>query len=196
MKRWKIYKVPHRRRREGRTNYKKRLKLLMSGKPRFVVRRTSNNTVCQVVEYKKEGDVTLASADFHDLKKLGWKAHTGNVPASYLIGLICGLKAKKKKVKSAVLDIGFHTSVKGAGVYAALKGFIESGIDVPHSQDILPDDNRVKGIHIEEYAKKLRSENEERYKKQFSRYLKMGFSPENLSKHFEEIREKILKTFK
>jgi large subunit ribosomal protein L18 len=43
------YRVPWRRRREGKTNYYKRLKLIRSGKPRLVVRRTNKYIIAQIV---------------------------------------------------------------------------------------------------------------------------------------------------
>jgi len=90
--------VPHRRRRQGRTDYRKRLRLLKSGKPRLVVRRFLNSVQCQVISYEKTGDKTIASASSLDLKKAGWKAHAGNIPAAYLVGFLCGLRAKKSKI--------------------------------------------------------------------------------------------------
>ena len=46
------------------------------------------------------------------------------------------------------MDIGLAASSRGSRVYAALKGMIEAGLDVPHSEDILPADERVNGEHI------------------------------------------------
>ena len=99
--------VPHRRRREQKTDYRHRFGLLKSGVPRLVVRKSLNNTVCQVIEYHESGDVCLATADTRELKKYGWLANTGNVPAAYLAGLLCGMRAKKK-VSKAVLDSGLY----------------------------------------------------------------------------------------
>ena len=67
------FKMPFRRRREGKTNYKKRLKLLLSKKPRLVVRKSLKYIRAQIVEFDKKGDKTLASAFSRELKKLGWK---------------------------------------------------------------------------------------------------------------------------
>ncbi|MGZ5563485.1 MAG: 50S ribosomal protein L18, partial [Halobacteriota archaeon] len=62
------YHVPFRRRREGRTNYHKRLGLLLSKKPRVVVRKSGCNLTVQLVEHSTVGDRTLTSASALDLK--------------------------------------------------------------------------------------------------------------------------------
>ncbi len=48
--------VPHRRKREAKTNYKKRLALLKSGEYRLVLRKTTNTMIAQIVEYHVDGD--------------------------------------------------------------------------------------------------------------------------------------------
>jgi large subunit ribosomal protein L18 len=185
--------VPHRRRREQRTDYRQRLRLLKSRKPRLVVRAAGNSITCQIISHDSKGDRTLASATSLELKKHGWKGHTGNLPAAYLTGFLCGQKAKKHKVKEAILDMGLHTSVKGARIYACLKGAIDSGLDIPHSSDILPSEDRIKGGHISKYAELLKKENPEKYGKHFSQYIKGSLQPEDLARHFEEIKAKLAK---
>lgn len=137
------------RRREKKTDYKKRLALVKSGKIRLVIRRSLNNIRVQFVEFNPSGDKTLISAISTELKKLGWN-RTGNVPGSYLTGLLAGKKAKEKKIDEAVLDIGLQSSTKGSRIYAALKGVLDAGVNVVHSEKILPDENRIKGSHISE----------------------------------------------
>jgi large subunit ribosomal protein L18 len=192
-KRFKTFVTQHRRRREGRTDYKQRLSLLKSGEARIVIRRSANGVTCQIVKHDKKGDKTLITVGSKELKKAGWKAHTGNTPAAYLTGLLCAVDAKKKKISSAVLDLGLHTSTKGSRIYAALKGAVDGGLKVPHSADVIPDERRISGAHVAEYAKKLKSEKPEDYKKQFSGYIKSKVVPEDLAKHFDELKKKILK---
>ena len=193
MRRMKIRIVPHRRRREQRTDYRQRLRLLKSRKPRFVVRASVNSITCQIVSHSPSGDRTLVSATSLELKKHGWKGHTGNLPAAYLTGFLCGQKAKKHKVKEAILDMGLHISVKGSRIYASLKGAIDSGLDIPHSVDILPSEDRIKGAHISSYAELLKKENPDKYGKRFSQYIKGSLQPEDLAKHFDEIKQKLAK---
>ena len=142
------YRVKFRRRREGKTNYYRRKRLLLSKRPRLVVRKTNTNTIVQVVNATVVGDATVASAVSAELSKHGWLAGTGNVPAAYLTGFLAGLRAKSRGVKEAVLDVGLNPPVKGSRIYAALKGAIDAGLDVPHDPEVLPDESRISGEHI------------------------------------------------
>ena len=191
------YSVPFRRRREGKTDYRARRALILSKMPRIVARGSLKHMTVQVVNAKVEGDEVLASAHSKELvRDYGWKGACGNVPAAYLTGLLCGLKALQKGIKKAILDIGLRTPVKGSRVFAVLKGALDAGLEVPHSEEILPDDSRIKGEHIANYAKMLASENPEEYNRRFSEYLAKKLKPEKLPEHFAKVKEKILAAFK
>lgn len=183
--------VPYRRKRESRTNYKKRLALLKSGQNRLVIRRSLNTITAQIVKYGPDGDKVVASATSRELGKIGWKAHKANLPSAYLTGLLLGVKAKKAKENKAVLDLGLQIPIKGGRLFAALKGAIDAGMDIVHTEDALPSDERISGKHITEYASKLK-EDRERYARQFSGYTKQGFKPEDISTMFEDTKKKIL----
>lgn len=144
------YRVPFRRRREGRTDYRVRAKLLRSAKPRAVVRKTLNQTIVQLVVADPAGDRVLATAQSLELKEHGWSSGTGNLPAAYLTGYLAGKKASAKGVTEAVLDIGAQRPSKGGRLFAALQGLVDSGVSVPHSPDILPSKERLRGAHISE----------------------------------------------
>ena len=182
------YKVAFRRRREGKTDYSARLKLVDLDKNRLVVRISNANVIVQIIKYGENGDETIVSAHTKELQKIGWLGGTKNTSAAYLTGYLCAKKALSKDVDSAVLDIGLKPSVKGSKVFAALKGAVDAGLDVPHGDSIIPDENRISGEHIAEYAKLL---SEEDIKKRFSQYLKRGLQPVDLPNHFEDIKNKI-----
>ena len=141
-------KVPFRRRREGKTNFRRRLNLIKSNKPRAVVRYSNRYVIVQFVEFTLEGDRIIASATSRELAKLGWQGHAANLPASYLAGMLAAKRARKHDVEGAVLDIGLRVPVKGAKVFAALSGIIDEGIDIPHDEEILPSPERISGAHI------------------------------------------------
>ena len=185
------WKVQFRRKREGKTDYRQRIRLLRSGKPRLIVRPSLKHVVVQVSRATLKGDVTVASAHSSELLKLGWKAHTGNLPAAYLTGLLCGYRARKTGVDECVLDIGMYNPTPKAGVFAALKGALDAGLDVPHGDGVLPEDERVCGQHIAQYAEKIRSD-EGAYRARFSGYLKRKFPPEQLPEHFNRVKEAIV----
>jgi large subunit ribosomal protein L18 len=185
------YCVPFRRRREGKTDYKARKALLLSGKPRLVARSSLKNTIVQIIVAKPYGDEVVVSAYSRELiRKYGWKASRGNIPVAYLTGFICGLKAKAKGVKEAILDIGLRSPIKGARVFAALKGVLDAGVNVPYSEEMLPDEGRIEGKHIAEYAEILAS-SPEGYQTRFSKYLKQKLPPEKFTKHFAKVKKDI-----
>ncbi len=142
----KIRTILYRRKRIGKTDYKKRLALLKNKSPRLVIRRFNKNIIAQIISYEENGDKIEAQAHSKELEKLGWKGSKNNVPASYLVGM---LLAKKSKAKNAILDVGLQQPTKGSRIYACLKGAVDGGIKVPHSPEVLPKIERIEGKHIE-----------------------------------------------
>lgn len=163
--------------------------MLRSGKTRLVVRRSLTGMKIQFIDYEPAGDKTKITVTTADLKKFGWKSYTGNIPSSYLIGLIAGLRAKSVGIEEAILDVGLQTSTKASRIYAALKGVIDSGVNVNHSEKIFPDESRISGDHIVKYAQSL---DDDKKKKLFSKYYSAGVNPEDLSKHFSDAKQKII----
>lgn len=144
-----------RRRREVRTDYHQRLRLLKSGKPRLVARKSNNHVTAQLVVTGPNGDETVASATSEDLAEYGWDAPTGNLPSAYLTGLLAGQRAVDAGFEEAVLDIGLNTATQGSKVFAMQEGAIDAGLDIPHNDDVFADWQRTRGSHIAEYAESL-----------------------------------------
>lgn len=142
------YRVKFRRRREGKTNYYRRKRLLQSRESRFVVRKTNNRVIVQIIDAKVVGDTTIASAISSELGGFGWSAGVANLPAAYLTGFLAGLRAKARGVDRALMDVGLHPPIRGSKLYAALKGALDAGLEVPHDPEVLPDDSRTSGEHI------------------------------------------------
>lgn len=93
---YKRFQVRFRRRREGKTDYYQRKRLITQRKNkyntpkyRFVVRRTNTKIVCQVVSSTVNGDLIRAQAQSSELKKYGLTAGLTNYPAAYATGLLC-----------------------------------------------------------------------------------------------------------
>lgn len=185
------YRLPFRRRREGRTDYKARKALIISKLPRVVTRVSLRHMNIQMIEATPAGDRVIASAKSQELRSYGWKTTCGNLPSAYLTGLLCGVRASERKVKEAVPDIGLTQPTKGARIFAAMKGVVDAGVNVPHSTEKLPSEERLKGQHIANYAETLSSE-AELYERTFSCYLKAKVPPEKIPKQFEVTKEKIL----
>lgn len=185
------YRVPFRRRREGKTDYKARKALIISKLPRLVTRVSLRHMNVQIIEATLAGDRVIASAKSQELRNYGWKTTCGNLPSAYLTGLLCGVRAAGKKVKEAIPDIGLTQPTKGARIFASVKGVVDAGVKVPHSTEKLPSEERLKGQHIANYAETLSSD-AELYEQTFSRYLKAKVPPERIPKQFEASKEKIL----
>ena len=142
----------YRRRKSGETDYRRRLKLLKSGQARAVVRVSNTRVTCQIVTYEKAGDRVSVSSTGDDLvAKYGWPEGNSrkNIPASYLTGFALGKSAIASGVDEAVLDIGLAACSAGSRVFAALKGMIDAGLEIPHGDDILPSEDRINGEHID-----------------------------------------------
>lgn len=188
------YKVPKKRRRKGKTNYYKRYVMVLSGHPRFVVRKTNKYIWVQVVIFRPEGDHTIAAAHSRELvTKFAWKGGTSNTPAAYLTGLLAALRAVQKGVKYAAPDIGLHKPIKGSVVFAAIKAANEAGLKVPVNDNVVPSPDRICGKHVAEYARLLKEKS--MFETRFSKYLERGLDPEKLPEHFEEVKNAILKAY-
>ncbi|MGC9148646.1 MAG: 50S ribosomal protein L18 [Sulfolobales archaeon] len=188
------YKVPLKRRREGKTNYYKRYIYVLSGKPRLIVRYSNKYVQVQVAKATILGDIIVAAAHSRELYKLfDWRAGGKNTSASYLTGLLAALRAKYMGIEICALDIGLKSPVKGSKIFAVAKAFRDAGIEVNVDEEFIPGEERISGKIIAEYAEKLYNEDTEKYKRLFSDYLKRGLDPRELPRHFEETLDKIIK---
>lgn len=141
-----------RRRRESRTDYHQRLRLLKSGKPRLVVRVSNQHVRAQLAVLGAGGDETVASAHSSELREYGWDAPTGNTPAAYLTGYLAGRRAIAADVTDAILDIGLQTASPGSKVFSVQEGAIDAGLECPHNDSVFPAWERTRGEHIAAYA--------------------------------------------
>lgn len=183
------YIVAFKRRRANLTNYRKRLALLKSRLPRLVVRKSNRNVIVQCIGFNPDHDEVIASANSKELSKYNWKP-SANLPSSYLTAYLCAKKAIAAGVKSVVLDSGLHTPSKGSFLFAAAKGAIDAGLELPIG-DVEMDEERISGKHISEYAKQIAGSEE--YQKRFSQYIKSGIKPEDIHSQFVKIKEQISK---
>ncbi|MFA6805580.1 MAG: 50S ribosomal protein L18 [Candidatus Methanomethylophilaceae archaeon] len=147
------YKVAFRRRRECRTDYYARRKLLTSHEARAVVRRSNKNITVQFAEFGMEGDKIVVSASTKELVKMGWTHSCSSVPAAYLVGYLAGKKAVKADIEYAVLDIGMQNPQHGGVLFAVAKGMNDAGVEVPASDEVMPAEDRLYGKHIDDAIK-------------------------------------------
>jgi large subunit ribosomal protein L5e len=226
---FKRFQVKFRRRREGKTDYRARKRLITQDKNKYncpkyrlVVRITNKAVICQVCYSKIAGDVCLTAAYSTELPRYGITVGLSNYAAAYATGLLVArrLLAKlnladkytgKTEVDGsdynvdplddgprpflALLDVGLARTSLGATVFGAMKGACDGGLNVPHKETRFVGYSRDKkqldtavlrkyifGGHVADYMKLLEAEDPERYKRQFSRYIKAGVKAADLEK--------------
>nr|XP_027193600.1 60S ribosomal protein L5-like [Dermatophagoides pteronyssinus] len=203
------YQVKYRRRREGKTDYQQRRNLIkqdlnkyQTRKYRFIVRFTNSKVICQVAYATLSGDIIVASADSSELTRFDIPIRNTLDGEEY--------RAEdqdfNKTPLRAVLDVGLSIVTRGNRVFGALKGACDGGLSIPHSIKRFPgyDPNssdgaydaelhreRIMGIHVAKYMKKLQEEDPEKYNRQFSRYIKLGITPENLESKIQAVHDAI-----
>jgi len=220
---FKRYQVKFRRRRECKTDYYARKRLIIQDKNkyqtpkyRFVVRFTNKDVVCQIFSADLTHDVCIAAAYSHELPRYGLKYGLTNYAAAYCTGLLLARRVNQKFKLSyegttdvngedynveadesgpapfkALLDVGLCRTTTGARLFGALKGATDGGLNIPHNERRFPGSSRdeeskewsydpavhrkyIFGGHVGDYMDKLKAENQETYKKQFSRWLAAG----------------------
>jgi len=99
----KRYQVKYRRRREGKTDYQARKRLVVQDKNKFNtpkyrlgVRCTNKDIICQIVHSKIVGDVCMAAAYARELPKYGIEVGLTNYAACYCVGLLCARRLLAK----------------------------------------------------------------------------------------------------
>merc|ERR1711939_865853 len=97
------YQVKYRRRREGKTDYYARKRLVTqaknkynSPKYRLVVRFTNKDIIAQIVSAQITGDVVFTAAYAHELPRYGIKHGLTNWSAAYAVGLLVARRALQK----------------------------------------------------------------------------------------------------
>merc|ERR1712093_590859 len=164
-------KAYYKRRREGKTDYYARKRLVTQDKNkfgtpkyRFVVRFTNKDIICQVVSSKIKGDICHCAAYAHELPRYGLPVGLTNYSAAYCVGLLCarrlltkfGLADKFEGTEEvtaefedcfvigededgpsafhALLDVGLKRPPLGSKFFAAMKGAIDGGLEIPHNE--------------------------------------------------------------
>ena len=152
-------KTLKRRRKEYKTDYLKRIKLLKSGSPRVVFKKTNKYIIAQYVKSKEAQDKVELGITSKILIKYGWsKEFEGSlksIPASYLIGLLIGKKILEKKLEKPVVDFGMMRVLHKNRAFAFLKGLKDSGIKVECKEEFFPNEDRIKGKHLKKDFSKM-----------------------------------------
>ncbi|KAJ9450587.1 60S ribosomal protein L5-2 [Diplonema papillatum] len=199
-------------------------------KYRMIARITNKDVICQIASAELKGDRIHASAYAHELKEYGLTLGLANYSAAYCTGLLLArriltLKGLDKKYPGAkectgehfdlvededrrpfkaYLDIGLVRPTVGGKVFACLKGAIDGGLLVPHSDkrfagyqkegsklDAEAHRSRIMGLHVAEWMDEMQEEDNEKYQRHFSRYIKAGIESDSLEDLYKEVHAKI-----
>jgi len=143
-----------RRRKENKTDYKKRLAFLKSGVARVVFRKTNRYVTAQIVSSKEAQDKVELGMSSQALIDYGWPDNFKNslksVSASYLTGFLLGKLSDGKKTEKIVVDFGMIRMIHKNKLFAFLKGLKDSGMNVQCDEEQFPSEDRVKGKHLKE----------------------------------------------
>jgi len=147
-------KTIRRRRKECKTDYLHRLKLLKSEKPRLVFRKTNTSIIAQYVVSDEAKDKIVIGITSKKLLKFGWpekmKGSLKSLTASYLTGYLMGKQIQKQKLENPIVDFGMLRVLHKTKLFAFLKGAIDSGLDIACQEEAFPEEERIKGEHLKE----------------------------------------------
>ncbi|KAI5642435.1 ribosomal large subunit proteins 60S l5, and 50S l18 domain-containing protein [Phthorimaea operculella] len=102
------------------------------------------------------------------------------------------------------LDVGLARTTTGARVFGAMKGAVDGGLNVPHSVKRFPGydaeakkfnaevhRSHIFGLHVAEYMRNLEQEDEDSFKRQFSKYIKLGVAADAVETIYKKAHEAI-----
>ena len=237
---FKRFQVKFKRRREGKTDYYARKRLIIQEKNKYntpkyrlVVRFSNKNITTQIVYARIQGDVVLAAAYSHELPRYGVKVGLTNYASAYTTGLLLARRLLKKlnldKTYAGVkdvngaefnqenvdgqpgaftcyLDVGLARTSTGAKIFGAMKGAADGGLHIPHSVKRFPGYNKEKkefkadvhrrhifGLNVASYMKDLQGEDEDSYKRQFSKYISNGITADSVESMYKKAHAEIRK---
>ncbi|KAI4374000.1 hypothetical protein MLD38_012050 [Melastoma candidum] len=234
---FKRYQVKYKRRREGKTDYRARIRLINQDKNkyntpkyRFVVRFTNKDIVAQIVSASIAGDMVLAAAYSHELPRYGLEVGLSNYAAAYCTGLLLARRVLKmlemdheyegnveangedfsvepaegRRPFRSLLDVGLVRTTTGNRVFGALKGALDGGLDIPHSdkrfagfskdsKQLDPEVHRkyIYGGHVASYMNALTEDEPEKYQSHFSEYIKRGIEADNIGEMYKKVHAAI-----
>ncbi|CAN6448727.1 unnamed protein product [Victoria cruziana] len=234
---FKRYQVKYKRRRQGKTDYRARVRLINQDKNkyntpkyRFVVRFTNKDVTAQILSASIAGDLVLAAAYSHELPKFGLEVGLTNYAAAYCTGLLLARRvlkmlemdeeyqgnveatgedfsvepAESRRPFRALLDVGLVRTTTGNRVFGALKGALDGGLDIPHSEkrfagfgkdqkqlDAELHRKYIFGGHVAAYMKILMEDEPEKYQSQFSEYIKRGIEADAIEGMYKKVHAAI-----
>jgi large subunit ribosomal protein L5e len=234
----KRYQTKFRRRREGKTDYYARKRLVVQDKTKYnalkyrlVVRQSNKNIIAQIVYSTIDHDVVLAQAQSRELVNYGVSVGLTNYAAAYATGLLCARRVLAKlgldkaytglneangemytvqenddgpRPFCVLLDAGLSVTTTGSKVFAAMKGAVDGGLEIPHKNKRFAGYNSetkefnaatlrhyIYGGHVADYMNLLQSGNPEKYNKHFSKFVEAGVTADGLEALYKNCHKQI-----
>jgi len=240
---FKRFQVKYRRRREGKTDYEARRKMIKqakykynSKKYRLILRFTNTRVICQIAYATVQGDNIICQATSSELGKYGVPCGHKNYAAAYCTGLLVarrvlkqlGLDSDFKGVEEAdgedfhieeeesdrrpfkcILDVGMQRTCVGHRMWGALKGAVDGGLHIPHTNKKFPGftpaeergqdpsyeaeehKNKIFGGHVKEYMEMMAEEDPTKYEAHFSKFIENNIDADKLEEMYSEAHSKI-----
>lgn len=199
-------------------------------KYRLVVRFSNKDVTCQVVYSSIAGDVVVAAAYAHELPKYGLAVGLKNYSAAYCVGLLLARRVLTKfglaehykgqeepdgedfnvdpveegpRPFRCLLDAGLKRTSTGSKTFAALKGALDGGLDIPHNEKRFVGWTKEDGLdaevlkkyiyggHVSEYMEEMEEEDPEKYNRHFKKYIDEDLDADSLEDKYKEVHEAI-----
>lgn len=150
----RMKKTQRKRRQECKTDYLARLKMLRSGRPRLVFRKTNISAIAQYVLSEEAQDKIVFGLTTKTLLKYGWpenfKGSLKSIPASYLLGLLVAKKIQKDNLEEPIVDLGMQRVLHKTKIFAFIKGLIDGGLEISCDEEAFPEEERISGKNLKE----------------------------------------------
>ncbi|GAB4841983.1 60S ribosomal protein L5 [Ancistrocladus abbreviatus] len=231
---FKRFQVKFKRRREGKADYRARTRLINQDKNkyntpryRFVVRF---DIIAQIISASITGDIMLVAAYGHELPQYGLEVGLKTMQQhivlafSLLIGFLKMLEmdeeyegnveairedflvepAESRRPFRALLDVGLVRTTTRNDVFGALKGALDGGLDIPHSDkrfvgfskdgkqlDLEVHRKYIYGGHVAAYMRNLMEDEPEKYQTHFSEYIKRGIEADDMEELYKKVHAAI-----
>jgi len=240
---FKRFQVKNRRRREGKTDFRARRKMVRQDKNKFnnkkyrlVVRFTNKKVICQIMYATIRGDIIVSQANSSELTKYGIPCGHKNYAAAYATGLLVARRTLKKfgldetfkgkeeldgedyhvedeendqRPFKCILDVGLQTTAVGHRMWGALKGAVDGGLHIPHTNKKFPGfkpaeekgqepeydaeahKEKIFGNHVKEYMEMLQEEDPTKYEAHFSKFIENDIDADKVEEMYTDAHEKI-----
>merc|ERR1711920_156939 len=192
--------------------------------------------ICQIAYATIQGDHVVCQATSPELANYGVPVGHKNYAAAYCTGLLIARRMLKqlnldgefkgkeevdgedyhiededndRRPFKCILDVGLQRTCMGARMWGALKGAVDGGLHIPHTNKLFPGfkpaeekgqdpeydaeahKERIFGGHVKEYMEMLAEENPTKYEAHFAKYIEADIDADKLEDVYADAHKKI-----